>query len=43
MQAGCEYKSISSEERQGRAIVLVGVVLTLITLLVLLYGYVFHG
>lgn len=38
MQAECEFKSSSKEERQGRAIALVGAVITLITLVVLLFG-----
>jgi len=38
MQAESEFKSSSNEERQGRAIAIVGAVITLMTLVLLLFG-----
>jgi hypothetical protein len=43
MHAECQFKAGSTEERQGRAIVIVGVAITLVTLLLLIYGLMFHG
>jgi uncharacterized membrane protein len=43
MQAECGFKCNSTEERQGRTIVIVGAVITLVTLLVLLFGWFSQG
>ncbi len=39
MQAEYEFKCHASEERQGRTIVLIGAVITLVTLLMLMFGW----
>jgi hypothetical protein len=43
MQAECGFKCNDTEERQGRAIVIIGAVVTLVTLLLLMFGWLSQG